>query len=64
LDFNWKESMKEKKNILEEPLCQYGKHTHIKDGIEFHSMPNMMETLRAQGCITHSELLERLSKYM
>ncbi len=27
-------------------------------------LAKMMETLRAQGCITHSELLERLSNYM
>ena len=56
--------MSEKDSILKEPVAPYGKNNYIKDGIVFTPMPNMRETLRTQGCITHSELLERLSKFM
>jgi hypothetical protein len=56
--------MSEKNNVLNEPAAPYGKNNHINDGIVFIPMSNMRETLRAQGCITHSELVERLSKFM
>lgn len=57
-------NMSEKNNVLNEPAAPYGKNNHINDGIVFIPMSNMRETLRAQGCITHSELVERLSKFM
>ena len=49
------------KEILEEPRAPYGSSIRMED-LTFESMPHMMETLRAQGCITHDELVDRLSK--
>lgn len=55
--------MDEKKNILEEPAISYGRKIKLSE-IEFQPMHNMMETLKAQGCITMDEFVERFSKYL
>ena len=56
--------MDEKKNNnLEDPMVAYGTPVR-KEDLSFEPIPHMMATLRAQGCITHDELVERLAKYI
>ena len=38
------------------------KKNNILEDLSFEPIPHMMETLRAQGCISHDELIERLVK--
>ena len=52
-----------KKNRLEEPAASYGRMVK-KSEIEFQPMHNMIETLKAQGCITLDEFVDRYSKYL
>ena len=54
---------KKNNNNLEDPLVAYGTPVR-KEDLSFEPIPHMMETLRAQGCISHDELIERLAKYI
>ena len=55
--------MGDKKHTLEEPAASYGRKVKLSE-MEFQPMHNMMETLKAQGCLTFEEFKERLSKYL
>ena len=52
--------MDENKHTLKEPSASYGSKYKLSE-IEFQPMPDMMETLREQGYITHEEFVERLA---
>lgn len=52
-----------KKNTLEEPMASYGKSFRMEE-LSFESVPNLIESLRSQGCISHDELVERVNKYI
>lgn len=55
--------MDEKNHILEEPAASYGSKVKLSE-VPFQPMPRIMETLRAQGYITHNEFVERMSKFL
>ena len=55
--------MDDKNHILEEPAASYGSKVKLCE-VAFQPMPQMMETLRAQGYITHEEFVERVSKHL
>ena len=38
------------------------KKNNILEDLSFEPIPHMMETLHAQGCITHNKLVERMTK--
>ncbi len=54
---------KKNKDLLQEPSVAYGQSLKLSE-IEFQPMHNMMENLRAQGCITFDEFADRFSKYL
>ena len=43
----------------EEPVASYGSKVKLSE-VAFQPMPQMMETLRAQGYITHEEFVNRI----
>ena len=55
--------MDENKHNLEEPATSYGREIKSSE-VVFEPMPRMMESLRAQGYLTHEEFVERMSKYI
>ena len=55
-------SMDKNKQNLEEPAASYGKKVTLSE-IEFQPVPHMMETLKAQGCISFEDFVEKFSKY-
>ena len=54
--------MDKNKQNLEEPAASYGKKVTLGE-IEFQPVPHMMETLKAQGCISFEDFVEKFSKY-
>jgi len=54
---------KKNKDLLQEPSVAYGQSLKLSE-IEFQPMHNMMESLRAQGCITFDEFANKFSKFL